>query len=76
MSKKRSIAKAVEDYNRFKESKGNNTGAFYVSDILEVKEIATNPMGGGVELVTAIGTALEAGFMVGYRTAQRHYRAR
>lgn len=75
MSKKRSIAKAVEDYNRFTESKGNNTGAFYVSDIEEVKEIATTPMG-GVELFTAIGTALEAGFMVGYRTAQRHYRAR
>lgn len=46
MSKKRSIAKAVEDYNRFTESKGNNTGAFYVSDIQEVKELATNPMGG------------------------------
>lgn len=50
MSKKRSIAKAVQDYNRFTDSKGNNTGAFYVSDIQEVKEIATNPMGGGTAL--------------------------
>ena len=75
MSKKRSIAKAVEDYNRFTEGKGNNTGAFYISDMQEVKEMATNPMG-GVELVTAIETALEAGFMIGYRTARRHCRAR
>ena len=50
MSKKRSIAKAVEDYNRFTESKGNNTGAFYYSDIEEIREIASDPMGGGTAL--------------------------
>lgn len=44
---RRSIAKAVKDYDRFTESKGNNTGAFWASDIQEVKELATNPMGGG-----------------------------
>lgn len=68
---RRSIAKAVKDYDRFTESKGNNTGAFWASDIQEVKELATNPMG-GVELFTAIVTGLKAGYMIGYRTAQRH----
>lgn len=43
---RRSIAKAVQDYDRFTKSKGNNTGAFWDSDIQEVAELATNPMGG------------------------------
>lgn len=68
---RRSIAKAVKDYDRFTESKGNNTGDFWASDIQEIKELATNPMG-EVELFTAIVTGLKAGFAIGYRTAQRH----
>ena len=45
--KERSIAKAVKDYEELTAKRGNNTGAFYASDIQQVYDKATTPMGGG-----------------------------
>ena len=68
---KRSIKKAVEDYRRIR--KGNGTAEFYATDIQQVKELATGD-NGMISLYEAIGIALEAGYMIGYRTAKRHDR--
>ena len=78
---KRSIAKAVEDYRKKYYKDGNREGLFYASDILQVKELAEKkaaPYSGHIMevLYNAIGIGLEAGFMIGYRTAQRQARRR
>jgi len=66
--KTRSIEKAISDYKRFAENKGGNTAAFYASDINQIYKRANNPF-------DWICDALEAGFMIGYRTAKRHEKA-
>lgn len=78
---KRSIAKAVEDYRKKHYKDGNKEGLFYASDILQVKELAekkAQPYGGHIMevLYNAIGIGLEAGYIIGYRTAKRHARRR
>jgi hypothetical protein len=72
---KNRIEKAAQDYKTQYYGKHSNEGAFYTSDFYEVKE-AAEKIGGGAAttLYEAIGTALEAGFMIGYRKAQRDYR--
>jgi len=74
---KNRIPKAVQDYQKRFYGAGHNEGAFYGSDFYEVKE-AAEKIGGGAAttLYEAIGTALEAGFMIGYRKAQRDCRKR
>lgn len=72
---KNRIPKAVQDYQKRFYGADNNEGAFYDSDFLEILEIS----GGGTDINTlykAISNALEAGFMIGYRKAQRDYRKR
>lgn len=72
---KNRIEKAAQDYKRKYYGKAGNEGAFYVSDFYEVKEAAEKSGGdpAGI-LCTAIETALQAGFMIGYRKAQQDYR--
>lgn len=72
---KRSIAKAVEDYRKKHYKDGNQRGLFYASDFYQVKDLATLP-DGRTDLYTAISVSLEAGYEIGYRTAQRHLRKR
>ena len=68
---KNRISKAAEDYKKLYYGRKNNEGAFYYSDIQEVKEIAEKKEGYNATLYEIIETALEAGFMIGYRKAQR-----
>ena len=75
---KNRIEKAAQDYKTQYYGKHSNEGAFYASDFYEVKEAAEKIGGGGAAttLYEAIGTALEAGFMIGYRKAQQDYKKR
>ena len=73
---KRSMEKAIEEYNRTRQNATGATGAFYYSDIQQIKEIAQSH---NEDLYTdlldgAILAALQAGFSVGYRTAKRQYK--
>ena len=73
---KNRIEKAAQDYQTQYYGKRTNEGAFYASDIYEVKEAAENRGGRSNTLYEAIVLSLEAGFMIGYRKAQRDYRKR
>lgn len=68
---KRSIAKAVGDY----ENLTGKNDTFYFGDIKQVEDLATDPSG-SIDLHRAVQLALEAGYMIGYRTAKRHQRKR
>ena len=71
------ILKAAEDYKKKYYDKRGNVGAIYGSDYIEVKE-AAEALGGTSSdvLCEAILIALEAGFMLGFRKAQREYKRR
>lgn len=62
----RSIPKAIEEYEKLT----RNGDQIYVSDIQQIKEIATNSEG-KAELFAAIVTAMQAGYAIGYRTAKK-----
>ena len=70
---KRSIKKEIDDYYKLRDKKGCNFGVFYVSDVEQLKKIATDK--GGINfwniLLEAICSSLQAGFMVGYRAGLR-----
>ena len=68
------VKKAVEDYNRKYMLSANNEGAFYATDINQIVEM-TQPKGSVTDFTYAlIVNALKAGFMIGYRKAQRDAR--
>ena len=71
---KNRIPKAAEDYKKKYYGRHDNAGAFYYSDYDEVLEAAENVGGAADTLYNAVRIALEAGFMIGYRTAQRDSR--
>ena len=62
----RNIAELLADYKTLTEQK---QGVFYASD--EEQIIALTVRGGSVNLHYAIGVALQAGYVIGYRTAQQ-----
>ena len=66
----RDLKKSVEAYKKKFYNATGNTGAFYVTDFDQIKELATDS-GGVVSFWDAIGYALEAGFMVGYRYGKK-----
>ena len=63
--KMRDIKKNIEEYNK---KFGGNTGngAFYATDLMQIKETAEGERRGDREFVL-ISNALRAGFMIGYR---------
>lgn len=65
---KRDITKSIEEYNK---KFGGNTGngAFYATDLTQIKETAEGETRGDREFVL-ISNALRAGFMIGYRKGQ------
>ena len=69
---KRSITKALKEYERITKC-ATTGGAFYYSDIEQVRDSAITPRG-EVDIVLAIGNALEAGYAIGYRKAKREAR--
>ena len=72
MARVRNMEKVVAEYNHFT-SIHKNKGYFFFDEVLQIKKIASHSM---IEnrLYEAIGTALEAGFIIGYRTAKRDVR--
>ena len=72
------VLKAVEDYKKNYYGKQGNVGALYTSDYREVRDAAEERGGTSHEdvLCESIFIALEAGFMLGYRKAQRDYKKR
>lgn len=71
----RDLRKAIEKY---KERLNNyNKGAFYVSDIMQIKQMAEEASAGrgfGTVLYEAINLALSAGYEIGHRSAERDLR--
>lgn len=61
---RREIKRYVEEYDRVHFNPNTGAGAFYLSDFTQIKELSGNSW----ELVN---NALKAGFIVGYRKAQR-----
>lgn len=74
---KRNLQKAVQDYKAkyYTQRNTHNEGAFYACDIDQIAHLATRA-DGTICVFTAIGHALEAGFMVGYRKAVRDAKKR
>ena len=64
---KRDLKKAIQDYRKRFRSGGDVDGAFYGSDLCQIKDISSG-------YVDSVFNSLEAGFMIGYRKAQRDYR--
>ena len=65
---KRDLRKYIAEYeNKF--GKTNNAkGAFYCSDVFQIKEISED---GADTLFNAISNGLMAGFMIGYRLGKK-----
>ena len=70
---KRDLEKSIEAYKKRFYNATGNAGAFFASDVEQIKDLATTE-DGEVSLFDAIGNALEAGFMIGYRYAKNEAR--
>ena len=70
---KRNMQKAIDDYNALIKKKGGNFGAFYASDVEELKKITTDESGINFweVVLEALWNGLRAGFMIGYRAGLR-----
>lgn len=66
----RDLRKSIEEYQ--KKFYNSNSGCFYASDIEQIAQLATDS--GRVDLYEAISSALQAGFMVGYRYGKKEAR--
>ena len=69
----RSMQKAIEDYRALKGEKGGNFGAFYLSELEELRKITFDSTGINFReiVLEAIWNGLKAGFMIGYRAGLR-----
>ena len=69
----RSMQKAIEDYRALKAEKGGNFGAFYLSELEELRKITFDSTGTNFQeiVLVAVWNGLKAGFMIGYRAALR-----
>ena len=72
MARVRNMEKVLEEYKQFT-SIHKNKGYFFFDEVLQIKKLVSHSM---IEnrFYEAIGTALEAGYMIGYRTAKRDAR--
>ena len=70
---KRNMRKVIDDYNALIKKKGGNFGAFYASDVEELKKITTDESGTNFweVVLAALWNGLRAGFMIGYRAGLR-----
>lgn len=66
----RDYKKLREEYKDLKAKKAANFGKFYADDVIKVIETGKKP-GGSYSDFEAITTALEAGFMLGYKAGKR-----
>ncbi len=68
----RDIQKCVNEYRRRYEGLSTTEGAFYNTDIEQLQEMSGCFI--NEEILHALWYALQAGFMIGYRKAQRDSR--
>jgi len=70
---KRNMQKEIDDYNALIKKKGGNFGAFYASDVEELKKITTDESGTNFweVVLESLWNGLRAGFMIGYRAGLR-----
>ena len=70
---KRSMQKAIEDYKALTAEKGGSFGAFYYSDVDELRKITFDSTGTNFQeiVLAAVWNGLKAGFMIGYRAGLR-----
>ena len=66
----RSMEKAIQEYHK----RFSTTGDFYFDDVRQIKEMSEKD--GRIDPYDLIFNALQAGFMIGYRTAERHCKPR
>ncbi len=66
---KRNIIQSVTDYKVLTDN-GKKHGSFSIEDGQEIISLAT--VDGQIDLYRAVALSLEAGYAIGYRTAQRH----
>ena len=70
---RRDIAKAIEEYKQRYSGKNGKEAAFFISDTNQIMELSADDTPGNM-LYNIIFNSLEAGFMIGYRKAQRDAR--
>lgn len=70
---KRDLRKTLESYKRRYEGKAGKEGAFYVSDLDQIRAFSVYGEDREYDL---IDNSLKIGFMIGYRKAQRDGRTR
>ena len=66
----RSIENAIKEYDKRFASK--NIGLFYEPDILQIVSMSKEEYQGRIDPYDIACKALEAGFAIGYRSAERH----
>ena len=69
----RNIQKAVEDYRKINEKRPGGSGGITAYDAVQIRDAAAQKSG-GVDILETIFQALEAGYSIGYRAAQRDAR--
>ena len=70
---KRNLKKYITEYDKKYLNSKRNKGAFFVSDYYQIFSLSKDAAG-GLDLWELIDNALKAGYMIGYRTAQRDER--
>ena len=63
----RDLKKAIADYKKQYERRNGNEAAFYYDDLQQIHDMSADEY-------DVISNALIAGFMIGYRKAQRDHR--
>lgn len=75
---KEAFRKKIDEYNSLIKKKGGNFGAFYSSDVKQLRKIAEDK--GGISfkniVLEGIVNSLYAGFMIGYRAGLREAKAK
>lgn len=69
---RRDLKKAIEAYQ--KRFYGTSEGSFYMDDVYQIIDMVDSSRTDSMSY--AVSYALEAGFMIGYKKAQRDYRKR
>lgn len=71
----RDINKAIADYQKKFGGNTKNGGAFYATDLMQIRDTAEGDTRGDRDFIL-ISNALRAGFMIGYRKGQADARKR
>lgn len=70
------IENAIAEYRKRYGEDHSNAAAFYITDYHDILRLSRKENNGSLDPYTPIFNALEAGFVIGYRKAQRDARKR